>query len=133
MSTAFPPFTKQIAWADVTTDESGNPLPSDETLEFTALGIRPDGNTSFGPGNYQFVVDVPAPAAEITRADFDAAFAKAYPAVGKLAPGNYWLGGQQEDVEQGTEVASKWTATETPFSIPVVPVTPAAPGPFTVS
>lgn len=133
MATQFTPFANALSWKDATVDGQGNPLPADETLAFTGLGIRPDGNTSFSVGNYQFEIDVPGPAGSITRADFDAAFAKAYPNVGKLAPGNYWLGGKQEDVEQGVTADSLWGTVEVPFSIPVVPVAPAAPGPFVVS
>jgi hypothetical protein len=132
-ATVFAPFLKEIDWTDATVDADGNPLPSGESLVFTALGVRADGDAGHSIGNYQYVIDVPAPAAKVTRADFDAAFKTAYPTPGALQPGNYWLNGQQEDAINGTTSISNWGTAEVPFSIPQVVVQPGAPGPFVVS
>lgn len=131
MSTQFTPFNNLLSWADATVDTNGQPLPADETLVLTTIGVRSDGDTAHGPGNYAWTVDVNAPAAQISRKDFDAAVTGKYSK--PLPPGNYWFNAQQEDVEGGVDATSAWGAVETAVNIPVVPVTPAAPSPFVVS
>jgi len=127
----FTPFATAIDWKDATTDDQGNPLPAGEALVTTGVGVRADGDAAHSLGNYEWEIDVPSPASRLTRADFDAAMVAKY---GKaLAPGNYWLNGDQTDALNGQSATSKWGATEVPFSIPQPVVQPGSPRPFVVS
>lgn len=117
----FPPLTESISWVDSTTADGAVPLPAGETVVSTTLGIRADGDSNFGPGNYQYRVPVAAPAQSISLTDLNAALGK------PLAPGNYWLAAEQTDKLGDLTADSKWTP-EVGFSIPPPrPVAPASP------
>lgn len=134
MTTVFTPFTKSISWTDATTDASGNPLPAGETLTNTVIGVRADGDAAHGPGNYQYIATIAAPAASVTPASLNAAIgATSGQSNFALPPGNYWLNGEQTDTLSGASAISAWGATETPFSVPVPVVQPSNPTSFTVS
>jgi len=134
MSTVFTPFTKSISWTDSTTDANGNPLPIGETLADTVIGVRADGDAAHGIGNYQYMAIIAAPAASVTPAALNAAIGAANGQSNfALAPGNYWLNGQQTDTLDGASATSSWGATETPFSVPVPIVQPSNPTGFIVA
>lgn len=128
----FTPFLNSLTWVDATTGVGGAALAAGETLADTVIGVRADGDTTHGPGNYPYQITVAAPAASVTRAQFDAAL-KAAALPSPLPPGNYWLNGQQTDTLDGVNATSSWGATEVPFSIPVPVVQPSAPGSFVVA
>ena len=121
MSTVFPPLTNSITWTNNATDANGQPLPAGEALVSTTLGVRADLDAAHGPGNYQYLVIVPAPASSETVAALAAALGKTLP------PGNYWLNAMQTDALNGVSVSSAWMGAETPFSVPPVAVAPGAP------
>jgi len=126
MSTPTPVFTSlttEIDWTvSVGVDANGNPLPAGEAPVSSTLGFRPDGNASFGTGNYQFTLSA-AYSGQPAQAETMKALANG---LGKsLPPGNYWLGVKQTD-QLGTQtIDSAWV--EIPFSIPPQPVAPASP------
>lgn len=122
----FTPLIDSINWVDSTTAKGGGALPDGEALVSTTLGIRPDGNTSFSAGNYQFTVSIAAPAQKETANDLTTALAKALP------PGNYWLAAKQTDSLSGANADSDWTP-EVGFSIPQQAVAPDSPTALSVS
>lgn len=127
----FTPFLTSLSWVDATTGVGGVPLAPGETLQDTVIGVRADGDTAHGLGNYQWQITVNAPTSSISRAQFDAAVKAATGSV--LPPGNYWLNGEQTDVVGGQAATSSWGATELPFSIPTPIVVPSNPTGFTVA
>lgn len=134
MTTVFTPFTKSISWVDSVIGPDGKPLPPGETLTDTIIGIRADGDTSHGLGNYQYTAVIAAPASSVTPASLNAAIAQT---TGQssfaLPPGNYWLNGEQTDTLDGVSATSSWGTIEVPFSVPVPIVQPSNPTSFSVS
>lgn len=127
MATTFTPLNTQVNWTDATVGVGNTPLPPNESLKNTILAVRPDGNTNFGPGNYQQQIVVPAPAASMSKAAFLAAFATPL-----TQGGNYWLSAAQTDTLNGTDEVSGWSP-EVPFQVPFQPVVPASPLQLSVS
>lgn len=125
MATNFTPLLKQFSWTNSTIDTTGAPLPAGEALSSTTLGIRADGDTTHGPGNYQWMVVVAAPATSETVAQLDAALSAT-----PLKVGNYWAAALQTNILNGVSVSSAWSA-EVPFDVP--PATPAAPAGLSAS
>ena len=125
--TVFTPLTEGISWTLSTTGAGGVALPAGEVPVSTTLGIRPDGNSAYALGNYQYLVVVLAPATTESSAALTAALKSALPA------GNYWLNGMQTDALGGSQWASAWGTTETPFSVSGAMVAPAPPGNFKVA
>ncbi len=126
MATVFPPLVKGFSFTIATTDTAGNPLPTGEAESAATIGIRLDGDTTHGAGNYQFIVPVPAGVSAVTPDMIAAALGK------PLAPGNYWAAVDQTDSLNGSLATSAFTA-EVPFSIPQPVVQPASPTGFTVA
>jgi hypothetical protein len=127
----FTPFLNTLSWVDATTGVANAPLAPGEVLQDTVIGVRADGDAAHSLGNYQYQISVNAPASSLTRAAFDAAVAAAYGSA--LAPGNYWLNGEQTDVLGGATATSAWGATEVPFSIPTPIVVPSSPTGFSIA
>lgn len=123
----FTPLTKGFSWQLSTTAEGGGALPPGETESGVTIGIRMDGDTAHGPGNYQWLVVVPAGLTTETVAQVNAALTKAL-SVGT----NYWAALDQTDMLNGLPATSPWTA-EIPFCIPQTPATPASPTAFSAS
>lgn len=126
-ATTFPPLATAITWKDSNTDASGNPLPAGEAVSSVTLGIRADGDTAHSLGNYAKTVIVLGTVTQETVSALNSALGAA------LAPGNYWLNGQETATLNGQSATSAWGATETPFSIPQPVVTPGSPSAFSVS
>lgn len=126
MTTAFTPLTKGISWTLSTTGAGGVPLPAGEVPVSTTLGIRPDGNPAYSMGNYQYLVIVLAPATSESLSSLTAA-------IKSLPAGNYWLNGMQTDALGGSQWASAWSNTETPFSISGAMVAPESPTNFKIA
>lgn len=120
-STVFPPINKGFSWVLSSTGAGGVPLPTGESPLSVTIGIRPDGNASFGLGNYQYQVIVLAPATTETLAQLNAAISAT------LAPGNYWANIMQTDLYNGANEPGPWGATEVPFAVLAPAVAPAAP------
>lgn len=120
-STVFTPIHNGFSWTPSTTGADGSPLPSGETLLSVTLGIRPDGNASFGLGNYQYQVIVLAPATAESLAQLNAAINATLP------PGDYWANVMQTDVYNGANEPGPWGTTEVPFAVLAPAVAPAAP------
>lgn len=126
MTTVFTPLVKGFSWTPATTDINGNPFPAGEVETGTTIGIRADGDTVHGVGNYQYLVIVPATQNSEAPGAITAALGKA------LAPGNYWAALDQTDTLNGSPSTSPWTP-EIAFSIPAVVAQPAAPTNFTAA
>lgn len=126
-TTTFPPLATAITWKDATTDASGNPLPAGEVVSSVTLGIRADGDTAHSLGNYSKTVIVLGTVTTETLTALNSALGAT------LAPGNYWLNGQETATLSGQSATSLWGTTETPFSIAQPVVTPGSPSAFSVA
>jgi len=124
--TTFTPLVKGFSWQNSTTAADGSALPPGETQSGSTIGIRADGDTTHSPGNYQYLVVVPATQTSETPAQITAALNKSLP------PGNYWAAIDQTDMLNGAPSTSDWTA-EVPFSIPSPIVKPASPTGFSAA
>src|SRR5579859_7851363 len=82
--TVFTPLVKGFAWTPATTAVGGGPLAVGEVESGTTIGIRIDGDTTHGIGNYQWLVVVPPTQNSEAPAAINAAIGTPLP------PGNYW-------------------------------------------
>lgn len=126
MATTFPILTKGFSWTPSTTGGGGQALPSGEVQTGSTVGIRADGDTAHGPGNYKYLITTSGAAAQLLITD------PAWVAA-KIPPGNYWADVDQTDALNGSPSTSSWTGKESSFSIPQPVVQPDPPTGFTAA
>jgi hypothetical protein len=115
----FPPLTAEFTWTPSTTS-GGQPLPPGEVETGSTIGIRADGDTTHGVGNYQWLIPIAGAGMSETLAELTAFLGKALPA------GNYWGAVDQTDTLNGQSATSPWSG-EIDFSIPATLMTPDVP------
>jgi len=122
----FPALTKGFSWTPSTTGEGGSPLPDGETQSGSTVGIRPDGDATFGPAHYKYLITTSGTKSELSVTDANWMAAK-------VPPGNYWADVDQTDILNGQSATSAWSGKEVPFSIPFPIVKPAPPSGFSAA
>jgi hypothetical protein len=122
----FPALTKGFSWTPSTGGEGGVPLAPGETQSGSTVGIRPDGDATFSPGHYKYLIPTNGMTAALSITD--ANWINAH-----IPPGNYWADVDQTDILNGQTFTSAWSGKEAPFSIPFPGVKPAQPTGFTAA